>query len=58
MTLPNTIIMNTNNVRANSRPKLSLRYGAVHAQTFTGEGPRTALLPTTELRRLVAKMVD
>ena len=55
--------MNTTNMRGTPRPKLSLRYGAVHAQqALTGRGPRAprinAMIPTPELRRLVAKMVD
>lgn len=50
--------MNTTNMRANARPKLSLRYGAVHAQALMREDAKAAILPTTELRRLVASMVD
>ena len=56
--LPNIILMNSSNLRGNPRAKLSLRYGAVHAQALLAEGPIDAIVPTTELRRLVATMVD
>tara|TARA_B100000678_G_scaffold278572_1_gene273447 strand:- start:580 stop:732 length:153 start_codon:yes stop_codon:yes gene_type:complete len=50
--------MNISNTRGTPRTKLSLRYGAVHAQALMAEGPAGATVPTTELRRLVASMVD
>ena len=50
--------MNTMNVRDASRPKLSLRYGAVHARALTGKVPTPATIPTPELRKIVATMVD
>ena len=56
--LPNTRIMNSSNLRGNPRAKLSLRYGAVHAQALAGKTPTAAQIPTTELRLLVATMVD
>ena len=50
--------MNTMNLRGVPRTKLSLRYGAVHAQALAGKTPTAAQIPTTELRLLVATMVD
>jgi hypothetical protein len=50
--------MNITNARTTARPKLSLRYGAIHAQALEGGRPKAAILPTIELRRLVATMVD
>ncbi len=50
--------MNTTTMRGTPRAKLSLRYGAVHAQALTGNAPMAAILPTNELRRIVASMVD
>ena len=57
-TLPNTTTMNALNLRAASRTKLSLRYGATHAQTMTAGRTGSTPVPTAELRRLVAAMVD
>ena len=50
--------MNTMNVRDASRPKLSLRYGATNAPTVSRERDIPAPIATTELRRLVATMID
>lgn len=50
--------MKTTTLRDTSRPRLSLRYGAIHAQAITGTAPAAAQLPTHELRRLVERMVD
>ena len=50
--------MKTTTLRETSRPRLSLRYGAIHAQAITGKSPVAAELPTHELRRLVERMVD
>ncbi len=50
--------MNTMNARDVSRPKLSLRYGAIHAQRGGRENANPGLMATAELRRLVATMID
>lgn len=50
--------MNTMNLRDTSRPKLSLRYGAVHAQEAHRDRTKSSQMPTAELRRLVATMID
>ncbi|NNC52263.1 MAG: hypothetical protein HKO08_04405 [Erythrobacter sp.] len=50
--------MNTLNVRDTSRPKLSLRYGAIHAQRAGRENANPGHMATAELRRLVATMID
>ena len=50
--------MNISNRRGTPRAKLSLRFGAFHAQALTGNGPKPAIIPTPELRQLVATMVD
>ena len=50
--------MNRMNLRGTPRPKLSLRYGAIHAKALQGEKPAASLVPPGELRRLVATMVD
>ncbi|NCP20084.1 MAG: hypothetical protein GW855_13100 [Erythrobacter sp.] len=50
--------MNHSITRGSPRAKLSLRYGAVHARALAGTSPAGADIPTPELRRLVATMVD
>ena len=50
--------MNTLNTRDTSRPKLSLRFGALHAQRAGRENANPGLMPTAELQRLVATMID
>lgn len=50
--------MNTMNVRDASRPKLSLRYGATNAPSVSRERDTPPPIATTELRRLVATMID
>ena len=50
--------MNTLNLREIARPKLSLRYGAMHAQRAGRENANPEIMPTAELRRLVATMID
>jgi hypothetical protein len=50
-------------LRDPARPKLSLRYGAIHQQRAEREGTRPnstqpSPMPTTELRRVVASMID
>ncbi|MBH1945201.1 hypothetical protein I5L01_13305 [Erythrobacter sp. YJ-T3-07] len=50
--------MNISNTRGTPRAKLSLRYGAVHARALTGKVPTPAIIPTPELRKIVATMVD
>ena len=50
--------MNTLTMRGTPRAILTLRYGAVHAQALTDKKPAPAAIPTPELRRLVARMVD
>ncbi len=46
------------NLREFARPKLTLRYDAVHAQRTDPERASPDLIPTAELRRLVAEMID
>ena len=58
MNPPDTLPMENMNLRGTPRAKLSLRYGAIHAKALKGESPATAIVPTSELRRLVATMVD
>ncbi|GGA07021.1 hypothetical protein GCM10010923_16250 [Blastomonas marina] len=50
--------MTAMNLRDASRPKLSLRYGAIHAQRANQEGTSSLPMPTAELRHLVATMID
>ncbi|MXP29746.1 hypothetical protein GRI58_13105 [Porphyrobacter algicida] len=50
--------MNAINLRDTSRPKLSLRYGATHAQVADRERTNSSHLPIAELQRLVATMID
>jgi hypothetical protein len=50
--------MNYTNAHGALRPQLSLRHGAIHARTLTDQTPIAAMIPTIELRRLVAMMVD
>ena len=56
--LPNIRIMNAMNLRDTSRPRLSLRYGAIHTQRADRDGTNPNPMPTAELRRLVATMID
>jgi len=58
MDLPDTRLMNNTNAHATSRAILSPRYGASHAPARKGHLPVAAMIPTLELRRLVATMVD
>lgn len=50
--------MNAMNMRDASRPKLSLRYGAIHAHHADRDRINPSPMPTAELRRLVATMID
>lgn len=50
--------MNTLNARDASRPKLTLRFGAIHAQRGARENANPGLMATAELRRVVATMID
>ncbi|WP_162627751.1 hypothetical protein [Erythrobacter sp. KY5] len=50
--------MNTMNLRDASRPKLSLRYGAIPAQGADHDQSHSSHMATAELRRLVAAMID
>ena len=50
--------MNSMNARDASRPKLSLRYDAIHAQRGGRENANPGLMATAELRRVVATMID
>ncbi|WP_156840595.1 hypothetical protein [Novosphingobium aquimarinum] len=50
--------MNYPNAHGTPRRQLSLRLGAIPARTLTNPAPIAAMIPTTELRRLVATMVD
>lgn len=50
--------MNNSNARATSRATLSPRYGALNSLATKGHPPVAATIPTHELRRLVAAMVD
>ena len=50
--------MNNPNLRATPRAILSPRYGAAHSSATKGHLPVVAIIPTHELRRLVANMVD
>ena len=50
--------MNAMNLRDASRPKLSLRYGAIHAPRADRERASASPIPATELRQLVATMID
>ena len=58
MDLPDTRQMNNSTARATSRAILSPRYGASHSLARNGNLPIAAMIPTLELRRLVATMVD
>ena len=58
MDLPDTRQMNNSTARATSRDILSPRYGASHSPATKGHLPVVAMIPTLELRRLVATMVD
>ncbi|MFW5633475.1 MAG: hypothetical protein ACOCYR_01130 [Erythrobacter sp.] len=44
--------------RARSRPKLSLRFGAEQSPAPAQRTPAKPAIPTADLRRLVAAMVD
>lgn len=57
-TLPDRITMNAINLREAARPKLSLRYGAIHPAHTHGERASPGPMPIAELRRLVATMID
>ena len=50
--------MNNSNARTTARTILSPRYGAPHSLATRGHLPIAAMIPTLELRRLVATMVD
>ena len=50
--------MNAINLREAVRPKLSLRYGAIHPAHTHGERASPGPMPIAELRRLVATMID
>ena len=50
--------MNVMNTRAPARPKLSLRYGGNPVRDSAQETAQKMNLPSLELRRLVAAMVD
>ncbi|MBX7482952.1 hypothetical protein [Qipengyuania qiaonensis] len=50
--------MNNSTARATPRDILSPRYGASHSLARNGNLPIAAMIPTLELRRLVATMVD
>ena len=58
MDLPDTRQMNNSNARATSRATLSPRSGASYSPATKGHLPVVAMIPTLELRRLVATMVD
>ena len=51
-------MMNAMNMRDASRPKLSLRYGATAAPSAVRDRNRSSHMPTAELRRLIAMMID
>ncbi|ALE15932.1 hypothetical protein AMC99_00622 [Altererythrobacter epoxidivorans] len=46
------------NVCDTSRPKLSMRYGAIHAQSGGRDNKNAGTMATAELRRVVATMID
>ncbi|MXP42291.1 hypothetical protein GRI75_11635 [Altererythrobacter soli] len=50
--------MNIDTIGAMKRPKLSLRYGAKGTPNMPSPAFRSPTLSTSELRRLVAAMVD
>lgn len=50
--------MNAMTLRDRSRIKLSPRYGAVHGLRLVEEQVAPHAMPTAELRRLVAMMID
>ena len=56
--LPKSNRMNHSITRGAPRAKLSLRYGAIHAQALAGKSHMATNIPTPELQRLVATMVD
>lgn len=58
MDLPDTRQMNNRTARATSRDILSPRYGTSHSLARNENLPIAAMIPTLELRRLVATMVD
>ena len=55
---PNTKTMNHTIARDTPRAKLTPRYGAVHSRGLTEYTPVAAVIPATDLRRIVATMVD
>lgn len=50
--------MNAMTLRDRSRTKLSPRYGAVHGFHLVEEQTTPSIMSTSELRRLVATMID
>jgi len=50
--------MNHTVARDTPRAKLTPRYGAVHSRASTEHTRVSAVIPVTDLRRIVATMVD
>jgi len=50
--------MNHTIARDTPRAKLTPRYGAVHSRASTEHTSVAAVIPVTDLRRIVATMVD